>query len=94
MDPSGDLHCHCPFLGPLIVPVLSNRSVQKAVTVFSGVNKKKVLFNNVFCEQLPSSVELKSDSTNYHQKMKAKVHHSGIQLINKVSLRPSATQRL
>lgn len=94
VDPSGNPHLHCPFLGPSFAAVLSDRIDQKAVIVFSGINKKKVLSNNVFCEQLSSSVELKSDSTNYHQKMKAKVHHSGIQLINKVSLRPSAVQRL
>lgn len=68
MEPSRDLYCHCPLLGPFMLPVLSNRGSQKASAVFSGVNSKKVLFDNVFSEQLSSPVELKSNSTNDHKK--------------------------
>lgn len=69
--------------------------IRKLLFCFQDKMQRNVLSNNAFCVQLSSPFELKSDSTNYYPpKMKAKVHHSGIQLINKVSLRPRAVQRL
>lgn len=95
VEPSRDLHCHYRLLGPLTVLVLSNRSDQKASTVFSGVNSKKCIFWQCI---LWAALLICWIKIWFHQlsakKVKAKVHHSAIQLINKVSLRSSAIQWL
>lgn len=42
--------------------------IRKLLLCFQEWIKRNALFNNAFCEQLSSPLELKSDSRNYHQK--------------------------